>query len=381
MKGLTRYNLFAVCTPGLEDILYKELSDLGIEGVKTRGGVEFSGDLLTVYSANLWLRTASRVLVRIGSFRLSSLKKAKDCFVRYPWEIYLTGAKAIRIRASCHKSRIYHSGALSERLCDAIGERLGRKVILIKEGKAKREPLIFVRMLKDRCTLSVDASGEHLHKRGFKTLSVKAPLRENLAAAMLIASNYDGTRPLLDPFCGSGTIVFEAAMIACRIPPGRHRRFAFMEWSTFDRRLWNEVVKRSEAFFRKPLYKIEGSDRDEAAIQSAIANAEAGGLSDLVSFRRVSFRNIRPETGQETGILVSNPPYGKRLKENNSLLAFYKEFGQIFIERFRGWDISLILPKEAPMLKKSLGLRLKPLTAFSNGGLTVELLSSITGKP
>jgi len=377
MSTPTKYNLFAACAPGLEDILYKELLDLGIEGVKTKGGVEFSGDMLTIYSANLWLRTASRVLARIGSFPLSSLKEARDRFTRYPWEIYVAGAKAVRIRVSCHKSKIYHSGALAERACDAIGKRLGRKIALVKESRGKGTPLIFIRMIKDRCILSVDTSGEHLHKRGFKTLSVKAPIRENLAAAMLIASNYDGTRPLLDPFCGSGTIVFEAAMIACRIPPGRKRRFAFMNWSTFDKALWNEVVRRSETFFRKPPCMIKGCDRDEAAIHSALANAEAGGLSGLVSFENASFEDIRPDPDQKGGILVTNPPYGKRLKENNSLLAFYREFGQIFIRRFGGWDISLILPKEAPMLKKSLGLRLNVLTSFSNGGLTVELLSSI----
>ena len=377
MKNKTRYKLFAVCQPGLEDILGLELKRLGIEGVKTTGGVEFSGDILTIYSMNLWLRTATRVLARIGKFPLSSLSDVKKRFSRYPWEIYIGRSKGVRIRASCHKSRIYHSGALAERVCEAISMRLGTRLSLEKEKAGKRSPLIFVRLVKDQCVVSVDTSGERLHRRGFKKFSVKAPLRENLAAAMLIASGYDGNRPLLDPFCGSGTILFEAAMIACRIPPGLKRHFAFMNWTTFDRSLWNEVVRRSEAFFRTPRFPITGIDKDEAAVASALANAEAGGLNQLVFISQGDFFHLAPEKSPVPGMVVTNPPYGKRLKENNSLLEFYSEMGQVLRERFRGWDITLIIPKDAPMLKKSLGLGLKRITTFSNGGLPVELLSTV----
>ncbi len=377
IKNITKYKLFAACAPGIEKILHMELQGLGIEGKLTHGGVEFSGDLLTIYSSNLWLRTASRVLARIGSFSLTSLKDARSRFARYPWEIYVGSADCVRVRASCHKSKLYHSGAVAQRVAEAISQRLGKEVRLVNESSGKKAPLIFVRIVKDHCILSVDTSGEHLHKRGFKKFSVKAPLRENLAAAMLIASGYNGSRPLIDPFCGSGTIVLEAAMIAARIPPGKGRRFAFMGWKTFDKALWNEVLRRSETFFRRPPEVIIGSDRDEAAIHASIANAEAGGLADLVSFAVDDVSRITPPAGAAHGIIVTNPPYGKRLKENNSLLAFYAEFGQLFIERFTGWDLTLILPTEAPMLKKSLGLRLHKLGAFSNGGLPVELLSSV----
>ncbi|NPA94310.1 MAG: class I SAM-dependent RNA methyltransferase [Thermodesulfobacteria bacterium] len=380
MKNKTKYRLFAACAPGIEQILFQELNNIGIEGKVTHGGVEFSGDLLTIYSTNLWLRTASRVLARIASFPLASLEEAKGRFSRYPWEIYMGSSDYVRVRASCHKSKIYHSGAIAQRLVEAISERLGKEVRLVKESSGKKAPLIFVRIVKDFCVLSIDTSGEHLHKRGFKKFSVKAPLRENLGAAMLIASKYDGSKPLVDPFCGSGTIVLEAAMISARIPPGRGRRFAFMGWRTFDKALWNEVLRRSEAFFRRPPQPILGFDRDEAAIQACIANAEAGGLLDLVNFSVKDVTKLWPPSDVGPGIIVTNPPYGRRLKENNSLLAFYAEFGQLFRERFRGWDLTLILPSEAPMLKRSLGLRLHRLGAFSNGGLPVELLSTVKGK-
>jgi len=377
VKNKTRYRLFAVCQPGLEDILGLELNRLGIKGVKTTGGVEFSGDILTIYSVNLWLRTATRVLARIGKFPLSSLQKVRNRFSRYPWEIYIGSSRSVRIRASCHKSRIYHSDALAERVCQAISQRLERQVRLVKEKAGGKAPLIFVRIVNDLCVVSVDTSGEHLHKRGFKKFSVRAPLRENLAAAMLIASSYDGNRPLLDPFCGSGTILLEAAMIAGRIPPGLKRHFAFMNWTTFDRSLWNEVVRKSEAFFRTPRFTITGIDKGEAAVASALANAEAGGLSKLISISQGDFSRVVPEKSPVPGIIVTNPPYGKRLKENNGLLEFYAEIGKVFKERFNGWDFSLIIPRDAQMLKRSLGLGLKRITTFSNGGLPVDLLSSV----
>ncbi len=381
MKKKTRFRLFAVCAPGLEEILSDELSSLGIQGKKTTGGVEFSGDLMTLYSTNLWLRTASRILVRIGTFPLSKLDKARKRFSRYPWEIYLGQSEMVRIRASCHKSRIYHTGALSQRLVQGISDRLGKKIRLVSEERGKRSPLVFVRVVKDQCVLSVDSSGEHLHKRGFKKLSVRAPLRENLAAAMLIASGYDGSMPLFDPFCGSGTICLEAAMIAARVPPGKRRTFAFMKWKGFDRGLWNEVVSHSEGFFVMPRFPIIGFDKDEAAINSSISNAVAGGLDQLVTFEQKDFATIDPKAyACSRGLVVTNPPYGKRLKENHGLLSFYKEFGQLFKKRFPAWDISLIIPSNAPMLRKSLNLHLRHLARFSHGGLSVELLSSIAKK-
>ncbi len=377
MKNRTRYRLFAACVPGLEDILLMELERLGIDGRKTVGGVEFSGDLLTLYTTNLWLRTATRILARVGSFPLSSLREARKRFSMYPWEIYLGKAGNVRIRASCHGSRIYHSGALAQRLAEAVADRVGRQVGLVKERAGRDCPLIFARLVNDHCVVSIDTSQEHLHRRGFKKYSVRAPLRENLAAAMLISSGYDGSRPIVDPFCGSGTIVFEAAMIACRIPPGLKRSFAFMQWTTFDRSLWNEVVGRSEAFFKKPAFSIIGIDRDESAVQSAIANAETGGLSDFVSLSQGDFASTLLRAPSIPGIVVTNPPYGKRLKENNGLLEFYGQFGQIFRQGLKGWDITLILPRQAPRLKRSLKLGLRRITTFSNGGLPVALLSSV----
>ncbi len=381
MKKKTRFKLFAVCAPGLEEVLCNELSSLGIQGKKTIGGVEFSGDLMTLYSANLWLRTASRILVRIGSFHLSRLDEARKRFSRYPWEIYLGQSEMVRIRANCHKSKIYHSGAISQRLIQGISDRLGKELRLVSEKRGKRSPLVFVRIVKDQCVLSVDSSGEHLHKRGIKKLSVRAPLRENLAAAMLLASGYDGSRPLLDPFCGSGTICLEAAMIAARMPPGKRRTFAFMKWKGFDRGLWNEIVSHSEGFFIKPQFPIIGFDKDEAAINSSITNAVAGGLEHLLTFEQKEFASIDSQACTcSRGLVVTNPPYGKRLKENHGLLFLYKEFGQFFRKRFPAWDISLIIPCDAPMLKKSLNLHLRPLARFSHGGISVELLSSIAKK-
>ncbi len=372
----TNYRIFAVCVPGLEDVLESELSHLGIMGKKTAGGVEFKGDLLTIYSVNLWLRTAARILVRIGSFYLKDLKKAVERFERYPWEIYLGKAKRIRIRASCHKSRIYHSKAISERLLKGIEKRLGRQMVLSSEDN-ETSPLVFIRLFKDRCILSVDSSGRHLHKRGIKPFSVTAPLRENLAAAMLLASGYDGSLPLMDPFCGSATIPIEAALIAARIPPGLKRRFGFMEWSNFDKSLWSEILIRSEQFKRPIKSPIVGIDKSEGAINAAIQNLKKAGLQDDIGLFHSDFLDFKASPSlfsSKKGYIVTNPPYGKRVKENYGLLEFYSRLSQKIKNDFKTWELVLILPKEYPSLKKTLSMPFKRITTFSNGGIKVELL-------
>ena len=370
----TTYQLFAVCPLGIEAILANELKCLGIKGELTQGGVEFSGDLLTLYSVNLWLRSASRVLVRIGQFKLLSLKEAPEKFARYPWEIYLGNKKRVRIRAACHKSKIYHSDAIAERLAKGISKRLKREITIVKESQDSKAPLIFVRLFKDRCTISVDSSGEHLYKRGYKRFTVSAPIRENLAAAMLLASNYSGDKPLIDPFCGSGTIVAEAAMIAARIPPGRKRKFAFMKWKNFDKSLWTKIVQHSECFKKRPPFPIIGLDKDENAIIAATANIQEANLSEFITLKKQNILSFIP-SDISPGIIVTNPPYGKRTKENDSLLDFYSELGKHFKTRFVNWEISLILPQNYPNLKRSLGLSLKKVTSFSNGGIKVDLLT------
>ena len=372
----TRFRIFATSPPGLEDILCRELLSLGIKGRKVTGGVEFTGDLLTLYSVNLWSRTAGRILVRLGNFRLFSLGMAADRFARYPWEIYLSGHSAIRIRASAHKSRIYHAGALTQRLLKGISRRLGRDMRLVSETAGRKRPLVFVRMFRDNCQISIDSSGEHLHKRGLKKITVRAPVRENLAAAMLIASGWDARSSLLDPFCGSGTIIMEAVLLASMIPPGRQRFFVFMDWKNFDSDLWKQLLKRSDSLMTDPGGKILGMDKDMAAVEAAMANLKSAGLSGCVDMAQGDISNLH-SNHMDTGFIVTNPPYGHRLGADYSLTSLYAAFGKVIRSRLPGWNVAFLCPHGASYLRRAIGISVRSICRFSNGGIKVDLLSNV----
>ena len=243
------------------------------------GGVEFSGDLRAVYRANLHLRTASRILVRVGNFfRAETFPELEERASRLPWERFLRPGQPISMRVTCHKSKLYHTDAVARTVMEGLGRRLGAASDLVKaseEGDDEQPAqLVIVRIVEDRCTASLDSSGIPLHKRGYRQALAKAPLRETLAAGMLLASGWDRRSPLLDPFCGSGTIPIEAALLAAGLPPGLHRRFAFMDWPDFDATLWESILDQVTPP-ANPRPAILASDRDAGAIAMARANATA----------------------------------------------------------------------------------------------------------
>jgi putative N6-adenine-specific DNA methylase len=253
--------LFAVCTPGLESFLARELEGLGLPAIQSPpgseylsraeesgdeiGGVEFRGSLPDLYRVNLHLRTATRVLLQAGSFYADTFSDLKRRARRLAWASYLRPGRAISLRVSCHRSRLFHSGAVEERILEAIAVALGQAPPLqrLKPGEDVPLPqLISVRLVENRCTIHIDSSGPLLHRRGYRLASGKAPLRETLAAGLLLASGWDPRSPLLDPFCGSGTIAIEAALLGLGIPPGLRRRFAFMDWPIFDFETWKRLL-------------------------------------------------------------------------------------------------------------------------------------------
>ncbi|TLN04239.1 class I SAM-dependent RNA methyltransferase, partial [bacterium] len=210
--------LFAVCAPGLEPFTTAELSALGIQpGAAVadgeEGGVTFQGGLREIYRANLHLRTASRVLLRFGQFYAAAFSELRKKASRLPWEDVLNPQQPVALRVTCHQSKLYHSGAVAERVAAAINDRFGQAVEVAKFDETSAEPpaLIVVRLVNNQCSISLDTSGAHLHRRGYRQAVAKAPLRETLAAGLLFAAGWDGTTPLLDPFCGSGTIPIEGA--------------------------------------------------------------------------------------------------------------------------------------------------------------------------
>jgi putative N6-adenine-specific DNA methylase len=375
-----RYSLFAVAAPGLEPLVLGELEGLGLGGTAEPGGVAFEGTIEDVALANLWLRTATRVLARVGEFGARALGELERRAGLLPWERFLAPGREVRLRATSKKSRLYHEKAVMERIANGITSRTGANPVGAARGPEEEETgssaqLIVARMLRDRCTISIDTSGELLHRRGYRLESAKAPLRETLAAALLVASRWDPETPLLDPMCGSGTIPIEAALLARRIPPGLTRSlsqgFAFEHWPGFDGQAWAKIrdLAREGILPRAPA-AILGSDRDAGAITAAEANATRAGVAGDIEFRRHAISAIEPPEGP--GAIVSNPPYGVRVGEGGRVRDLYAQLGHVVRRKAVGWSVTLLLP-DAP-LERQTGLGFEEALRTTNGGLAVRAL-------
>jgi putative N6-adenine-specific DNA methylase len=253
---------------------------------------------------------------------------------------------------------------------DAITERLGQPSPVVKADEKSDQPSqrIIVRLADDKCTVSVDSSGALLHKRGYRQAVAKAPLRETLAAALLMASGWDKVSPLLDPFCGSGTIPIEAALMALGVPPGIHRRFAFMDWPNFDAALWQSLIG-GPSTVHGPMPVILASDRDAGAIKMAQANAGRAGVTDFIEFKCQAVSSISPPHGR--GWVVTNPPYGLRISEGKDLRNLYAQFGNVLREKCPGWDLSVLCSD--PALLGQLDIPLDSSLGLINGGIRVRL--------
>jgi len=374
-------SFFAVCAPGLEPFTAQELRQLEIEpAAEESGGVLVKGDLATLYRLNLHLRTASRILARLGNFfYATTFPQLQKRLSRLPWERFLTPGQPVSLRATCHSSKLYHSDAVARTVSAALAERLGASSPVLKADEDSDQPpqLVVVRLDQDKCTVSVDSSGTLLHKRGYRLAVAKAPLRETLAAALLMASGWDKTSPLLDPFCGSGTIPIEAALMALGIPPGINRRFAFMDWPAYDKTLWQTLL--AEAPSRPTEYPtLQASDRDAGAIQMSQANAGRAGVSEYIQFKCQAVSSITPPPGPggvapvpARGWVVTNPPYGLRLGEGKDLRNLYAQFGKVLRRKCPGWNLSVLCSD--PGLLGQMQVRLDTTLALVNGGLRVQL--------
>ncbi|MBN1920651.1 MAG: class I SAM-dependent RNA methyltransferase [Anaerolineae bacterium] len=375
----TEQRLFVVTAPGLEAFTAREMRALGLVGRRvgqpTIGGLEFSGSLRDLYRLNLHLRTASRVIVRLGEFYAAAFSELRKKASRLPWERYLRPGQPVAVRATCHQSRLYHSDAVAERILGAIGDRLGvlPELVVWDEDSPKTPPQgvipqgVVVRLSNNMAMVSLDSSGALLHRRGYRLATAKAPLRETLAAAMLLASEWDMEAPLLDPFCGSGTIPIEAALLARRIAPGKARRFAFMDWASFEADLWAEEHAAALAAEREVVPLLLASDRDAGAIRAAEANAERASVAGAITFTCQAVSAITPPPGM--GWVVTNPPYGVRVSADKDLRNLYAQLGNILRLHCPGWQVALLC-NSLPLLQQAR-LQLEPPQSWVNGGLRV----------
>ncbi|HZS62104.1 MAG TPA: class I SAM-dependent RNA methyltransferase [Gemmatimonadaceae bacterium] len=370
------YQCFAIAAPGLEPLVVRELDALGVRGDAVPGGVTFHATSEQLYTANLWLRVASRVIVRLATFRAAAFYELERHARRVSFERYIERGAAVDIHVSCRKSRLYHSDAVAERVRQAIERRTGSVVRTVGDA-SENGTLIIVRLSHDECTVSIDSSGALLHRRGYRLATAKAPMRETLAAAML--SGWNGDAALVDPFCGSGTIPIEAALIARRRAPGIARTFAFMQWPEYDPALWATVLERARSLERPSTVRIVGSDRDAGGIQAARENAARAGVDGDIELRTQTISEL--ESPAETGWLVTNPPWGVRVGEESKLRDLYARLGQVAKKRLPGWHLAILAP-EAARLGQAAQLPLTPSVRTVSGGIPVAILDgAVPGKP
>lgn len=353
--------LFVVCQPGLEAVCAAEVRALGLACTQVAGGVELQGDLATVALLNLWLRTASRVLVRLGAVKATAFAELVKKARTLPWELAVARGAAVAIRATCRKSRLYHSDAVAERLRTALEERVG---FAAGEGAedAPGVQLFVARFDRDVCTVSADTSGALLHQRGYRLAPGPAPMRETLAAAILLAAGWDGSVPLCDPMCGGGTIAIEAALIAARRPPGGMREFAYQRWPG------GRAVAALRAAERPVQVAIEASDLDPAAIEATRANALRAGVQLEIARRPLLELPARPAPG----LIACNPPYGLRVGAHQDLALLYRQLGEIARARRAGWRLAAVVPE--PRLGRALGGLQERLLKTQNGGVPIEVV-------
>lgn len=357
--------LFISTVPGLEPLLAAELDDAGLAGGRIApGGVTLTGGRIEMRRACLHLRGASRVLVRLASFRASSFAELERAARLAPWREWLSPGTAFRVEASCKASRLYHSGAVAERVAGALAETAAGRTA--PSGGVR----VLARVERDHCVLSLDASGEPLHKRGYKLDVARAPMRETLAALFLRAAGYSGREPVLDPMCGSGTFVIEAAEIAAGLAPGRNRTFAFEQFAGHDAEAWAE--ERHAAPAKAPgRIHASGRDRDAGAIRAARENAARAGVDAVCDFQAAPLARLAPPAGPP-GLVIVNPPYGARIGAAGSLRAVHRTLGDRLRRGFPGWRVAMVT--SAPALAQATGLAFEtPYPPVDHGGSAVRL--------
>lgn len=360
-----RHQTFAVCAPGLEPLLRDELIDLGLRRPRvTAGGVTFDATTRQLYAVNVWSRVATRVLVRAASFRARTFEAFERGLAAVDWQPWLGGDAGVRVRVTSNRSRLYHTGAIEERVHRALGAAA---------HDDEDAPLVVVRIVDDDVLVSVDSSGAALYKRGWRASSAKAPLRETLAASMVVASGWTRDQPLVDPFCGSGTIAIEAALLAAGRAPGAHRTFAFERWPSFEPGTMASVraTTRVEA---RSTPAIVVRDRDEGAIETTLENAARAGVADAIEARRASVSELVQlgHLASTEGWILSNPPFGRRVSPRGDLRDLFARFGDAARAALPAWHVGLLIADARAAGHARLALR----TLFSTrtGGVPVQFV-------
>jgi putative N6-adenine-specific DNA methylase len=366
-------NCFAAVPRGAEEIAAAELQALDIQDVSAgRGGVSFVADRAGLYRANLWLRTASRILVTMATFPCASPEELYAGVHDIGWHDLIRTSMTIAVDCTLRDSAITHSGFAALKTKDAIVDRI-RQHCGTRPSVDTSSPdvRINIHLANNVCTVSLDSSGNALDRRGYRLERTEAPLRETLASAVIALTGWDGAMPLADPMCGSGTIPIEAGLFAGRMAPGRHLSFGFQRWPDFDAGLWYRILADAENGIQKlPAGLITGYDRDRRALTLARRNAATAGFEGQIHFFHSALDEFKPEG--DKGVVIMNPPYGKRLGEVEKLADLYRQIGDIMKQRCRGWT-GFVLTGNTE-LAKHIGLKASRRFVLFNGPIECRLL-------
>lgn len=337
----------APCHFGLESVLKRELQDLGYEIVQVEDGrVTFAGGIEAAARANIFLRTAERILLKVGSFRAETFEELFERTREIPWEDYIPeDGKFWVAKAASVKSRLFSPSDIQSIMKKAMVERLKSRYRIewFPESGAAYPVRVF--LMKDIVTVGIDTTGTSLHKRGYRPAAGKAPIAENLAAALIMLTPWRGDRILVDPFCGSGTFPIEAAMMAAHIAPGMNRSFTAEDWANlFPKKYWYEAVNEAQDLIDNRIETdIQGYDADAEVIRTARRNAEAAGVDHLIHFQQREVRDLSHP--KKYGFIITNPPYGERLEDRATLPQIYRDFGEAF-RKLDSWSAYMITSYE-----------------------------------
>ena len=367
------FTLVATAAAGLEAVVGRELRELGYETQVENGKVRFQGDVRAIVETNLWLRAADRIKIVVGEFPARTFEELFQGVFALDWENYLPlGAKFPISKTKCVKSKLHNEPSVQAISKKAVVKKL-QKYFHRAEGVPLQETgaefKIEVSILKDKATVLIDTTGASLFKRGYRTDKGGAPIKENMAAAILELSNWYPDKPLIDPTCGSGTFCIEAAMIGMNIAPGFNRDFAFEAWNWVGKDLVQSVRDEADSKANYDVaLDIMGCDIDSRMVEIAKANAREAGLEDVVKFKQMRLQDLK--TDKINGVIISNPPYGERLLDDKAVDILYNEMGQTFAP-LKTWSKFILTSDE--QFESKYGMKADKKRKLYNGTLRVDL--------
>jgi putative N6-adenine-specific DNA methylase len=371
------FQVIAHCPIGLEPVCADEIATLGVEVGEVRSGegvVEFEASLEDLFRSNLRLRGCERLSIALSEFEVRRFDQLIELTAAIPWDRWLDDRRRLLLRVTSRGSKLYHERAIAERMHGAIASRLGRSIDLAKgdelDDPTRDVQLVIVRLEQNQCQIRLDSSGARLHRRGYRQQTAGAPLRETLASAIIRACGWEPGQPFIDPFCGSGTLVIEAAERALDLAAGRHRPFAMERWPFVDAAALATIRERSAGRASAPSCVLRGSDREAGAIRAATGNAQRAGVLQAIQLEQQTVSSLR-RPGPESGWVITNPPWGKRIG-GDDLGRLYSAFGRVLREEFSGYDLGMLCPD--PSLLRSMGLDFEEGPWLNNGGQHVQLV-------